>query len=124
MWWPSLCLHSFKMLASMSQTRCDAAPARPSRQPKRSKDMAKDAAKSNQGFLDFGFVGDSPKEDRGFWNFHHALKARTMRASVPTQLIWERSLTVGAVAPLNVCLCHRQPLFFMRCTAAVYQGVK
>jgi hypothetical protein len=30
--------------------------------------------------------------DRGFWNFHHALKARTMHAAIPTQLIWERSL--------------------------------
>jgi len=56
------------------------------------KDMAREASKTNQGFLDFGFVGDEPKLDRGFWNFHHALKARTMRAAVPTQLIWERSL--------------------------------
>ena len=56
------------------------------------KDMAKVASKTKQGSLDFGFVGDEPKPDRGFWNFHHALKARTMKAAVPTQLIWERVL--------------------------------
>jgi hypothetical protein len=57
------------------------------------KTMSKEAAKSNQGFLDFGFVDEEPKLDRGFWNFHHALKARTMKIAIPTQLIWERSLT-------------------------------
>ncbi len=56
------------------------------------KDMAKVALKTKQGSLDFGFVGDEPKPDRGFWNFHHALKARTMKTAVPTQLIWERVL--------------------------------
>jgi len=57
------------------------------------KTMAKEASKSNQGFLDFGFVDEEPKLDRGFWNFHHALKARTMKLAIPTQLIWGRSLT-------------------------------
>jgi hypothetical protein len=56
------------------------------------KAMSKVEAKTTQGFFDFGFAGDEPKDDRGFWNFHHALKARAMRAAIPTQLIWERVL--------------------------------
>lgn len=56
------------------------------------KAMSKVESKTKQGFLDLAFTGEETKDDRGFWNFHHALKARAMRAAVPTQLIWERSL--------------------------------
>jgi hypothetical protein len=56
------------------------------------KTMSKMESKTHQGFLDLAFAGDVPTGDRGFWNFHHALKARAMRAGIPTQLIWERSL--------------------------------
>lgn len=56
------------------------------------KSMSKAEAKTNQGFFDFDFAGDEQTDDRGFWNFHHALKARAMRAGIPTQLIWERIL--------------------------------
>lgn len=54
--------------------------------------MSKVESKSKQGFFDFAFAGDEPKDDRGYWNFHHALKARAMGTAIPTQLIWERSL--------------------------------
>jgi hypothetical protein len=56
------------------------------------KAMAKIESKTSQGFLDFDFVPEESKDDRGYWNFHHALKARAMHAGIPTQLIWERSL--------------------------------
>lgn len=56
------------------------------------KAMSKLELKTKQGFFDFDFAGVEPKNDLGFWNFHHALKARAMRAAIPTQLIWERIL--------------------------------
>ncbi len=56
------------------------------------KKMANVESKTSQAYFDFAFAGDLPKEDLGFWNFHHALKAHAMRAGIPTQLIWERSL--------------------------------
>jgi hypothetical protein len=83
-----------KMFVSTSGKRCGRRPAAALTPAEAfEKTMAKEAAKSNQGFLDFGFVDGEPKLDRGFWNFHHALKARTMKLAIPTQLIWERSLT-------------------------------
>lgn len=54
--------------------------------------MSKVESEKKQGFLDLVFAGNEPPDDRGFWNFHHALKARAMRSGIPTQLIWERSL--------------------------------
>lgn len=56
------------------------------------KKMVATEAKTNQGFFDFGFAEVAPSENLGYWNFHHALKAHAMRAGIPTQLIWERSL--------------------------------
>jgi hypothetical protein len=56
------------------------------------KKMGAKETETSQGFLDLGFAADAPKKDRGFWNFHHALKAHAMHAGLPTQLIWERSL--------------------------------
>lgn len=56
------------------------------------KAMSSVEAKTKQGFLDFAFAGEESKDDRGYWNFHHALKARAMRTGIPTQLIWERIL--------------------------------
>ncbi len=56
------------------------------------KKMSRLKEKTRQGFLDFSFAEDTTQTDRGFWNFHHALKAHAMRAGLPTQLIWERSL--------------------------------
>jgi len=56
------------------------------------KAMSSVESKTKQGFLDLAFAGDEPKNELGFWNFHHALKARAMRAAIPTQLIWERIL--------------------------------
>lgn len=56
------------------------------------KKMANVKSKTNQGFFDFSFAADTPKGDIGYWNFHHALKARAMNSGIPTQLIWERSL--------------------------------
>lgn len=55
------------------------------------KAMAKDESQVKQGSLELVFA-DTRQDDRGYWNFHHALKARAMRAGIPTQLIWERSL--------------------------------
>jgi hypothetical protein len=43
---------------------------------------------------------------------------------VDEQIGWNfLPVVVAGLAPLNVCLCHRQPLFFMRRTTAVYQGL-
>lgn len=56
------------------------------------KKMTNVASKTSQSFFDFDFAEDTPNEERGYWNFHHALKAHAMRAGIPTQLIWERSL--------------------------------
>lgn len=56
------------------------------------KKMSNVKSKTSQAFFDFPFADDSPTGDRGYWNFHHALKARAMRAGIPTQLIWARSL--------------------------------
>lgn len=56
------------------------------------KKMTTEESKTSQGFFDFAFADDTPTGDVGFWNFHHALKAHAMRAGIPTQLIWERSL--------------------------------
>jgi hypothetical protein len=32
-------------------------------------------------------------DDRGFWNIHHALKAHAMATGLPTQMVWETTLT-------------------------------
>lgn len=57
------------------------------------KAMSKVEARTSQEFFEFEFPGEEQNNsDRGFWNFHHALKARAMRAGIPTQLIWERVL--------------------------------
>ncbi len=56
------------------------------------KAMSKIETKTSQEFFDFAFTSEDQPDDRGFWNFHHALKARAMRAAIPTQLIWERIL--------------------------------
>lgn len=54
--------------------------------------MASLETRTAQTFFDFGFADAEPTTNSGYWNFHHALKARAMGASAPTQLIWERSL--------------------------------
>lgn len=58
------------------------------------KKMSKAESEANQSFFDFDFNSEASieHETEGFWNFHHALKARAMRSGIPTQLIWERSL--------------------------------
>lgn len=57
-----------------------------------SKKMGSVQSRTTQSYFDFEFGAETAQDDRGYWNFHHALKARAMRSGIPTQLIWERSL--------------------------------
>lgn len=57
------------------------------------KKMERVESKTSQSFFDLEFGVEPAGEDNGYWNFHHALKARAMRAGIPSQLIWERSLS-------------------------------
>ncbi len=53
--------------------------------------LKKDEA-TGQGLLMLDFdMGDS-RNDEGYWNIHHALKAHAMRFDTPTQVIWETTL--------------------------------
>jgi hypothetical protein len=47
---------------------------------------------TGQTFLPLDFSDAEPVGETGFWNFHHALKAHSMRLGLPTQLIWEPRL--------------------------------
>ena len=57
--------------------------------------LRKEFSKKGQTFLPFSF--DVPDEERdgsqGFWNIHHALKAHCMKLNLPTQLLWDSTLT-------------------------------
>jgi hypothetical protein len=34
-----------------------------------------------------------PSDDRGYWNLHHALKAHAMTSGLPTQMVWQSTLS-------------------------------
>jgi len=52
--------------------------------------LKKDEA-AGQSLLTLGF--DTPSSSfEGYWNIHHAFKARAMRFDIPTQLLWESTL--------------------------------
>ena len=57
--------------------------------------LHKGLVNKGQTFLKLDF--DAPEEDgetqRGFWNIHHALKAHCMKHGLPSQLIWQTTLT-------------------------------
>jgi hypothetical protein len=57
--------------------------------------LQKELVNKGQTFLKLDF--DAPEEEgetlRGFWNIHHALKAHCMKQGLPTQLIWQTTLT-------------------------------
>jgi hypothetical protein len=49
-------------------------------------------AKTGQSFMDFSAPSDE-QTDETHWDFHNALKVRAMDFHIPTQLIWESTLT-------------------------------
>lgn len=57
--------------------------------------LQKGLVAKGQNFLRLDF--DAPEEDgdalRGFWNIHHALKAHCMSHGLPSQLIWQTTMT-------------------------------
>jgi hypothetical protein len=55
--------------------------------------LHKDLVNKGQSFLrmDFDLVDEG--ERHGFWNIHHALKAHCMKYGLPSQLIWQSTLT-------------------------------
>jgi hypothetical protein len=57
--------------------------------------LQKGLVNEGQRFLKLDF--DAPEEEgetlRGFWNIHHALKAHCMKYGLPSQLIWQTTLT-------------------------------
>jgi hypothetical protein len=57
------------------------------------KSFARETSRTGQQILDFGFVESEPQTNVGYWNLHHALKARVMAHGIPTQQVWESTLT-------------------------------
>ena len=57
------------------------------------KSFARETSKTGQQILDFGFVEPEPQANVGYWNLHHALKAHVMPYGIPTQQVWESTLT-------------------------------
>jgi hypothetical protein len=47
---------------------------------------------TGQTYLAFDFSEPESGRETGYWNFHHALKAHSMKLGLPTQLIWEPRL--------------------------------
>jgi hypothetical protein len=54
--------------------------------------LQKQRQKTGQGFFAFDFGDSTIQNKRGYWNFHHALKAHAMKHGLPTQLVWEPRL--------------------------------
>lgn len=59
------------------------------------RNLHKSFLKTGQSFFKLDF--DAPEEEgsghHGFWNLHHALKAHCMKYGLPSQLIWETTLS-------------------------------
>ncbi len=57
--------------------------------------LHKELANKGQDFLrlDFDLADESNRSQQGFWNIHHALKAHCMKSGIPSQLLWESTLT-------------------------------
>lgn len=55
--------------------------------------FSRETSKTGQRILDFDFEDSDNPAATGFWNIHHALKARAMRYGIPTQMIWESTLS-------------------------------
>ncbi len=57
--------------------------------------LHKGFVKKGQSFLklDFDVADETSAEQQGFWNIHHALKAHSMKSGIPSQVIWESTLT-------------------------------
>jgi hypothetical protein len=51
------------------------------------------AGKAGQMLLDFGASEDDGEGVKGFWDFHNAMKVRAMAFGMPTQLVWESTLS-------------------------------
>jgi len=54
--------------------------------------LQKQQRKTGQDYFAFDFGDSTSQNKRGYWNFHHALKAHAMRYGLPTQLVWEPRL--------------------------------
>lgn len=67
---------------------------KPSRAEMMQRSLSRDR-KKGQMLFDLRLVLDEPKssEERGYWNIHHALKAHAMRTGLPTQMVWQSTLT-------------------------------
>ncbi len=51
--------------------------------------------KKGQFLLDLALAIEEPPStnDRGYWNLHHALKAHAMSSGLPTQMVWQSTLS-------------------------------
>jgi len=38
-------------------------------------------------------IEEPPSEDQGYWNLHHAIKAHVMTSGLPTQMMWQSTLS-------------------------------
>jgi hypothetical protein len=67
---------------------------KPTRAEKLERSFNRDRRKG-QMLLSLQVIVEEPTspEDRGFWNIHHALKAHAMATSLPTQMVWQTTLT-------------------------------
>ncbi|PTY04242.1 hypothetical protein DB347_20305 [Opitutaceae bacterium EW11] len=56
--------------------------------------LERDSEKSNIPLLDLEFTEDSDSNSSatGYWNLHHAFKARAMQYEIGTQILWESTL--------------------------------
>lgn len=60
--------------------------------------LAKESRRTGQAMLGLEFDLEDERKtvlQRGFWNLHHALKARSMASDLSTQIVWERTLSGG-----------------------------
>jgi hypothetical protein len=55
--------------------------------------LLRETSRTGQQILDFDFIEPEPDHADGYWNIHHALKARLMRYGIPTQIAWESTLS-------------------------------
>jgi hypothetical protein len=55
--------------------------------------FARETARTGQQILDFPFIDAEPSANVGYWNLHHALKAHVMAHGIPTQQVWDSTLT-------------------------------
>jgi hypothetical protein len=59
---------------------------------KMQRSFQREEKKTGQDFFDFDLSDAPDPSQQGFWNIHHALKARAMPSGLPTQIVWENRL--------------------------------